>query len=932
MATQVLIVHGQLPFAIKLKQTLERNASFDVHPFTSFDAAVDYLAEHVQDVAVVDFSLPGATGEQMVRQLRIVQPGLPIIATPKIDDVDMYDLDVLASLDKNFQARDLINTITNFFARNERPSTYAQSATNPLPRTQAPSQMLPPPEFTSPPPKRSAPLPPGDLPEYTSLDSVLSSAGAGNIFEPPRKEGDTPASIIEELNWADELAKPSESSFDDVLSALPDDAQDVNESSSQRNPFTDLVNSMRSEESHRPLPSRQQQFVEYIITGEIDPLGEDLQAPPPAPIVPTPGTPPEPKRITSLFDRLSKDEPPPPSFEESGTVSDVVTGVQDRSFRNVLSILRGEEEEAEEPDEPEIAPPTAADFDVAPRTPSGVSPLQEVEAFDFDDEPTPAKVILQRTLEQSMSDGGFTLEELLSSIDAQLPLHRPKVQPLPSWLREQQRTQDDAFLIREPDFLPEQLPDEPTPIEPSEDLYVNEITLPARGQVIEAHPEALETEWLASPPEHFSEETISFPESLPEEYPPEAEITVPHRSVVEDALGEFSYEDAQAFEELVGEGFEDGFQNVEPIEAELEEADAAFEIDGEEAAPEYADAFDFAQPMEPIRETDAVPHETTGAWYDLPEQDFNTQFEMMAAFQVLGEDGVSSGALYTEVPVDQEAEAAPAQPEPVAALAAPQQDPHLAQLALSLTEVSLELTAEATLLARDQQIVAYAGRMDKEEIEELRGTIADDWDAAPGEVRIRFITAQGSGKDYMLYSRRTEDDFTLSLVFAGTTPLRDIRRQGKRLVDALLSVPESPAPPAAPKATSAPAVKAEPVDVGTRTPYAYVWLLRDPRAHLDSAVSQAITAGLNVQMTEKQWAIKTLQVHEDYVYVLADVPGEELPYQTVRDLKRRSAEIAHAQNPNYTADRLWANSYLVVTPGRELDQDEIQQFINFDRM
>jgi REP element-mobilizing transposase RayT len=396
-----------------------------------------------------------------------------------------------------------------------------------------------------------------------------------------------------------------------------------------------------------------------------------------------------------------------------------------------------------------------------------------------------------------------------------------------------------------------------------------------------------------------------------------------HRRAVEEALGDFSYEDAQAFEELAEAEYEDDFQAVEPIEAD------------ETPAHADADAFDYAQPMEPIGAEAAVAAgATTGAWYDLPEQDFNTQFEMMAAFQVLGEDGVSKGALYTEVPVEPPppptAEDTPVrEPEPQAA--APAQDPYLAQLALSLTEVSLELTAEATLLARDQQIVAYAGRMDAEEIDELRGTIADDWDAAPGEVRIRFITAQGSGRDYMLYSRRTEDDFTLSLIFAGTTPLRDIRRQGKRLVDALRSVPEAPPAPPPIQAPTVP-VKVEPLEVGARTPYAYVWLLRDPRAHLDSAVSQAIISGLNVQMREKQWAIQTLQVHEDYVYLLADVPGEELPYQTVRDLKRRSAEIAHAQNPAYAPERLWANSYLVVTPGRELDQEEIQQFINFDRM
>jgi hypothetical protein len=37
------------------------------------------------------------------------------------------------------------------------------------------------------------------------------------------------------------------------------------------------------------------------------------------------------------------------------------------------------------------------------------------------------------------------------------------------------------------------VPPEPTP---SEDLYPNQTTRPARGQLIEQHPEALETEWL----------------------------------------------------------------------------------------------------------------------------------------------------------------------------------------------------------------------------------------------------------------------------------------------------------------------------------------------------------------------------------------------------------------------------------------------------
>ncbi len=817
MATQVLIVHGQLPFAIKLKQALERNAGFEAHPFTSVDAAVEYLQEHVQDVALLDFAIAEVPGEQIVLQLLGAQPNLPLIATPRLSEAQMGALDILASMDSGFGARELINVINSYFAHHDRPTHLASGR----------------------PSKRRTPEPPDELPDD-------AEAEVAQIDEAPVNVGDTPPGSVEELVWAEEPPKP-ESAFDDVLNSIQPNVTEA----APRNPFTDLVNSMRSEDAPRPLLTRQQQFVEYILTSGVESIFTDEDD--------------APKPPTTTFERLAQEEPPPPTFEESGTVSDLVSGVHDRSFRNVLSILRGEEAP---PDDEEDAAPEL------PRTEVPLKPLVQPgtplidlpnipELQSQDSQPTPAKVILQRTLEQSLSGGGFSLEELLANIDAQLPQHRPKVQPLPSWVREEQQAQSDQFLVQEPDFLPEQLPPEPTPIEPSEDMYPYQTTQAARGQVIEQHPEALETEWLEGRV-RVTGETIAFPETLPEEIP--AEPTVVHRRDFDEALPPD--------------------MNI-TIVHELPVAD-----------------------------------ESTSGWYDLPEQDFNTQFEMMAAFEVLGEAGATSGALYTEVPVEPGLEA----PAAEAAAPAPQelQDPYIAQLALNLTQASLELTAEAILLALNKVMVAYAGHMPEDEIEELRATIADDWDAAPGEVRIRFITAQGSGKDYMLYSRRTEDDFTLSLVFAGTTPLRDIRRQGQRLIDALNTVPEAPAAKAPPRS--------EPIEALPRTPYACVWLLSDPHAHLDAAVSQAISAGLNIQMSEKQWVMQALQVHEDYVYVFADVPGEEPPYQIVRELKHRSAEIAHAQNPAYPTDGLWADGYLVVTPGRELDVEEIQQFINFERL
>jgi REP element-mobilizing transposase RayT len=109
-------------------------------------------------------------------------------------------------------------------------------------------------------------------------------------------------------------------------------------------------------------------------------------------------------------------------------------------------------------------------------------------------------------------------------------------------------------------------------------------------------------------------------------------------------------------------------------------------------------------------------------------------------------------------------------------------------------------------------------------------------------------------------------------------------------------------------------------------------VVRDPNRALDPVAARAIVSGLNVQLRERAWDIQDLQAREDYIYVLANVPGETPPYDVIRDLKRRSAAIAHAQNPALNQDTLWADSYLVVTPGRQLDEAEIQQFIDFERM
>lgn len=792
MITRVLMINRQLAFAVAIKQALERTGAFEVHPFTTADAAIEYLQGRTQDIALVDFTIPNADGNLIVGQLRAVQPGIPVIGTPRQPDAVTGFLSLSASVNTPFSARDIIPIINSIIEQTGRAS---QSDTRPrtggIGRT---SQTLADPDFPPQTPqtrpmKERAP----DLPEYTSLENVLASMAQ-------RPQGEPEA--------------------------------------------------------------RGEQYVEFVLKD----------------------TPPAAEPQNPSFARLAAEEPPPPTFEESGTVHDLVSGVTDASFRNVLSLLRGEEvveepiesytdqdlreafsnyyddmavERAQQKPPPEEGfsiDSLLASINVTPPRDTRTKPPSQRFVFDdsqiivppepaLEDEPgsNTARIVLERALDESTPIDTFSIEDLLTSIERQLPPDRPKVKPLPSWIQEsEQRSQDEERYVKEPDFLPPTLPEEI----PQYDFdFAEQPTLPSLGQRIEQDASSLATEWLEPTDRYFPDAPWLAEQAQPAEQAP-----------------------------LTMADFEP------PVVEE--------------------DTQSYTRPLEPVADVTPVSADVTEPAPPPTLPEFETT-----------------------------------SPAPEAFVAPTFDDPRLAQLALALTQISLELTAEASILARDGEIVAYAGRMEREDIEELRQTIADDWEAQPKEARIRFVNLVGSGKEFMLYSRLTDDNLTLSLIFAGTTPLRDIRRQGKRIVEALQAVPEAePQPePLTPEelAMIAPNIK---TDTSALTPYAYVWVTRDPNQTLDTRIARAIVSGMNVQLREKAWDIQELQARDDYIYLLANIPGETPPYELIRDLKRRSADIAHAQNPSLNRDTLWADGYLVVTPGRKLDEDEIQQFINFERM
>ena len=293
------------------------------------------------------------------------------------------------------------------------------------------------------------------------------------------------------------------------------------------------------------------------------------------------------------------------------------------------------------------------------------------------------------------------------------------------------------------------------------------------------------------------------------------------------------------------------------------------------------------------------------------------------------------------------------EPEPELTSEVVADDVDISKLALGLTQASVDLTADATILTFENEVVEFAGKLVQEDIEDLGDEIENDWGAKNEEARIRFIHLRSNGEDYMLYSRQTEGGYTLTLVFAGNMPLRAVRRQYDQLLEALHTIPDEDVTADAIDDAEIAEMEAQleqiesentaqmeavnvdelarPENVGPLTAYTFVWLVLNDDISLNGDVALAIVNKLDHQLSNIGWHVQSLRVHEDFVYIMADVPGEEPANDTIADLKKRTAQIAKSVDDHINPELLWADSYLAFVPGRELEVVEIQRYISFAR-
>ena len=260
-------------------------------------------------------------------------------------------------------------------------------------------------------------------------------------------------------------------------------------------------------------------------------------------------------------------------------------------------------------------------------------------------------------------------------------------------------------------------------------------------------------------------------------------------------------------------------------------------------------------------------------------------------------------------------------------------DPFVRQVAVVMTQTMTELTAEATLLTRENAMLAYSGALPPDDLKALRDIINDDWAAELGKARLRFLTLPKDGRQFMLYSKGTIDGLTLSLIFAGNKSLSAINSQGDRMLQALAEAPTVDVNSDDDDLDTRPVhaiATATDASAGTTQAFTFVWLVADRATQLSQNVAKQLVFWLEVQLNSLGWTVRRIDVHQDFVYLVADVPEGAAPEQLVQDLLARSNRIARSEDQTLPLE-LWSDAYLVLQPGRDLDMRELQGFLRFVR-
>lgn len=152
----------------------------------------------------------------------------------------------------------------------------------------------------------------------------------------------------------------------------------------------------------------------------------------------------------------------------------------------------------------------------------------------------------------------------------------------------------------------------------------------------------------------------------------------------------------------------------------------------------------------------------------------------------------------------------------------PQNDPQMTDIpwlndvskaAQHLTRLTLESSAQAALITRENGLWAYAGQLSQNAANELAATVSRHWDGQKGNDLLRFVRLEATKAEHMLYATSMAADVILALVFDAETPFSTIRSQANSLARSLAIAKTGPLEPV----ERDPALKRDPVQIQPET-------------------------------------------------------------------------------------------------------------------
>lgn len=102
-----------------------------------------------------------------------------------------------------------------------------------------------------------------------------------------------------------------------------------------------------------------------------------------------------------------------------------------------------------------------------------------------------------------------------------------------------------------------------------------------------------------------------------------------------------------------------------------------------------------------------------------------------------------------------------------------------------LTRLTLESSAQAALITRENEVWAYAGQLSQAAANEVAKTVSRNWDKEKGGDLLRFVRLESTKAEHMLYATPLSEGMLLAMVFDAETPFSTIRSQASQLANAL---------------------------------------------------------------------------------------------------------------------------------------------------